>query len=423
MKTQSSSWKKATSAVSLVLLGGGLALGGNYLINSPESSAREEIGNTSGVDKAIAQEFGVSARSSFAIAQETTGDRSSDLPLAVPQNYVSQVVDRVGDSVVRIDASRKVATNVPAMYNDPFFRQFFGSQMPNIPNEQIQRGMGSGFVVSSDGLILTNAHVVEGSDRVKVTLKNGETYEGKVMGTDSLTDVAVIKIEAEELPAVTFADSDSLQPGEWAIAIGNPLGLDNTVTTGIVSATGRTSAQVGVADKRVSFVQTDAAINPGNSGGPLLNARGEVIGINTAIIQNAQGLGFAIPVNAARDIAEELIAKGKVDHPFLGIQMAEITPELKQELKSQKNLDVNAAEGILIIDVVPNSPAAQAGLKSGDVIQEIEGNKITKADEVQQAVAKTEVGEKLALGLLRNQKQLDLEVTVGILPQPQTMER
>lgn len=419
MKTQSSSWKKATSAVSLVLLGGGLALGGNYLINSPESFAREENGNTPAIDKADK----AMSSTSFAIAQETTGDRSSDLPLAVPQNYVSQVVERVGDSVVRIDASRKVATNVPAMYNDPFFRQFFGSQMPNIPNEQIQRGMGSGFVVSSDGLVLTNAHVVEGSDQVKVTLKNGETYDGKVMGTDSLTDVAVIKIEAEELPAVTFADSDSLQPGEWAIAIGNPLGLDNTVTTGIVSATGRTSAQVGVADKRVSFVQTDAAINPGNSGGPLLNARGEVIGINTAIIQNAQGLGFAIPVNTARDIAEELIAKGKVDHPFLGIQMAEITPELKQELKSQKNLDVNAAEGILIIDVVPNSPAAQAGLESGDVIQDIEGNKITKADEVQQAVAKTEVGEKLALGLLRNQKQLDLEVTVGILPQPQTMER
>ena len=396
--TQSSIWKKATSSISLVLLGGGIALGGNYLINSPESFAEEE--------------------SSAAVAE------TEEMAIAVPQNYVSDVVNRVGDSVVRIDASRTVATNVPAMFNDPFFRQFFGSQMPNIPNEQIQRGMGSGFVVSSDGLILTNAHVVEGSDRVKVTLKNGTTYEGEVMGTDSLTDVAVIKIEADaELPAVTFADSDQLQPGEWAIAIGNPLGLDNTVTTGIVSATGRTSAQVGVADKRVRFIQTDAAINPGNSGGPLLNAQGEVIGINTAIIQNAQGLGFAIPVNSARDIAEELIAKGKVDHPYLGIQMAGITPELKQELSRQKNLNVNADEGIVIIDVVPDSPAARAGLQSGDVIQEIAGNNITQADEVQQAVAKTEVGDKLALGLLRDEKQLELDVTVGILPQPQRMNR
>ena len=387
--------KKATSSLSLVLLGGGIALGGNYLVNSPESFAREGISST-------------------------VAEKETPVAIAVPQNYVSDVVRQVGDSVVRIDASRTVATNVPAAFNDPFFRQFFGSQMPNLPNEQIQRGMGSGFVVSSDGLILTNAHVVEGSDKVKVTLKNGQTYEGKVMGTDSLTDVGVIKIEAdEELPAVVFADSDGLQPGEWAIAIGNPLGLDNTVTTGIVSATGRTSAQVGVADKRVSFIQTDAAINPGNSGGPLLNAKGEVIGINTAIIQNAQGLGFAIPVNSARDIAEELIAKGKVDHSYLGIQMAEITPELKQELKRQKNLDVNADSGILVVDVVPNSPADRAGLKSGDVIREIEGKDITEADEVQQAVAKTDVGEKLNLGLLRNEKQLDLDVTVGVLPQPQ----
>ena len=399
---QSSVWKKATSSLSLVLLGGGIALGGNYLVNSPESFAVERT------------------QSDRQVSQKT---ETPEVAIAVPQNYVSDVVNRVGDSVVRIDASRKVTTNVPAAFNDPFFKQFFGSQMPNIPSEQIQKGMGSGFVVSSDGLILTNAHVVEGSDKVKVTLKNGQTYEGQVMGTDSLTDVAVIKIEAESLPAATFADSDNLQPGEWAIAIGNPLGLDNTVTTGIVSATGRTSAQVGVADKRVSFIQTDAAINPGNSGGPLLNAQGEVIGINTAIIQNAQGLGFAIPVNAARDIAEELIAKGKVDHPFLGIQMATITPELKQELQSQSNIQVNATEGILIMNVVPNSPAERAGLKSGDVIQEIEGNQITKADEVQQAVAKTKVGEQLNLGLIRSDRQLDLAVKVGILPQPKVAQR
>lgn len=412
--TKSSIWNKAASSLTLLLLGGGIALGGNYLVNSPQSLADESSSN-----------FVTSAMSNMSNMTKATKDASTDseAAIAVPQNYVSQVVSRVGNSVVRIDASRKVATNVPAAFNDPFFKEFFGSQMPNIPSEQIQRGMGSGFVVSSDGLILTNAHVVEGSEQVKVTLKDGKTYQGKVMGTDPLTDVAVIKIEARGLPAVTFADSDTLQPGEWAIAIGNPLGLDNTVTTGIVSATGRSSAQVGVADKRVSFIQTDAAINPGNSGGPLLNAQGQVIGINTAIIQNAQGLGFAIPVNAARDIAEELIATGKADHPFLGIQMAQITPELKQELKSQKNLAVNAMEGILIVEVVPDSPADLAGLKSGDVINKIAEQKVTTADQVQQAVEKTDVGKKISLGLIRNDKQLDLAVKVGILPQPQKVNR
>jgi serine protease Do len=407
--TKSSIWNKAASSLTLLLLGGGIALGGNYLVNSPQSLAKESRVNlvTSAITDATKD------------ATDATTDTDSEAAIAVPQNYVSRVVSRVGNSVVRIDASRKVATNVPAAFNDPFFKEFFGSQMPNIPNEQIQRGMGSGFVVSSDGLILTNAHVVEGSDQVKVTLKDGKTYQGKVMGTDPLTDVAVVKIEATGLPAVTFADSDTLQPGEWAIAIGNPLGLDNTVTTGIVSATGRSSAQVGVADKRVSFIQTDAAINPGNSGGPLLNSQGQVIGINTAIIQNAQGLGFAIPVNAARDIAEELIATGKVDHPFLGIQMAQITPELKQELKSQKDFAVDATEGILIVEVVPDSPADRAGLKSGDVINQIAEQKITTAAQVQQAVEKTEVGKKINLGLLRNDQQLNLAVKVGILPQPQ----
>ena len=403
---QSTLWKKATTSLSLVLLGGGIALGGNYLINSPQSFAKDTTDSTT------------------AFKAETVAQKEvEEVAIAVPRNYVSDVVNQVGDSVVRIDASRTVSTNVPAIYNDPFFRQFFGSQMPNIPNKQIQRGFGSGFVVSSDGLILTNAHVVDGSDNVKVTLKNGRTFEGEVMGTDPLTDVAVIKIEAEDLPAVTFADSEQLQPGEWAIAIGNPLGLDNTVTTGIVSATGRSSAQVGVADKRVSFIQTDAAINPGNSGGPLLNAKGEVIGINTAIIQNAQGIGFAIPVNTARNIAEELIAKGKVDHPFLGIQMLTITPELKEQLKTSQNIGVEAESGILIVDVVPNSPANKAGLRAGDVIQTIAGQTVTQPDEVQQAVEKTKVGDKLTLGLQRDAKQANIAVTVGILPTSNQLER
>ncbi|NJK58222.1 MAG: PDZ domain-containing protein [Pleurocapsa sp. SU_5_0] len=393
--TKTLSWKKTTSSVSLILLGGGITLGGNYLINSPKSLADREN------------------KTNLAATPTTPG------AIAVCQNYVSDVVNRVGNTVVRIDAVGKVATNVPSTFNDPDtpLKQFFGSQTPNIPSEQTQKGMGSGFVVSSDGLILTNAHVVEGSSRVKVTIKNGQTYQGRVMGTDPLTDVAVIKIEADSLPAVTFADSDQLQPGESAIAIGNPLGLDNTVTTGIVSATGRTSAQVGAADKRVSFIQTDAAINPGNSGGPLLNAQGEVIGINTAIMQNAQGLGFATPGNAAKDIAEELIATGKADHPFLGIEMVQITPEFKQELKTQKNLRIDA-EGIVIVGVVRNSPAERAGIKSGDVIQAIDEQKITTVAQVQQAVEQTNIGEKLNLGLIRNDRQLDLAVKVGLLPQP-----
>ena len=393
---KSTTLKKATASLSLLVLGGGIALGGNYLINSPQSVAEDTT-----AEKKVAQV-----------------DRAKGV-IAVPQNYVSKVVGKVGNSVVRIDASRTVATNSSPMFNDPFFRQFFGSQIPNIPQERVQRGFGSGFVVSSDGLILTNAHVVDGSDEVNVTLKDGRTFAGKVMGTDSLTDVAVIKIEAEDLPAVSFADSEQLQPGEWAIAIGNPLGLDNTVTTGIVSATGRSSAQVGVADKRVSFIQTDAAINPGNSGGPLLNAQGEVIGINTAIIQNAQGLGFAIPVNTARDIAEQLIANGKVEHPYLGIQMAEITPELQQQLKSSKNLDIGTDKGVLIVDVVPNSPADNAGLKSGDVILEVAEREITKADEVQKAVSKTKVDSKVTLMVQRNGKTQDIQVKIGVLPQPQ----
>ena len=399
---KSTAIKKVTTSLSLLVLGGGLALGANHLIDTPESFANNAISNNS-------------------IARAEADNEEN--AIEIPQNYVSKVVQEVGNSVVRIDASRTVATNIPPMFNDPFFRQFFGSQIPNVPQERVQRGFGSGFIVSSDGLILTNAHVVDNSDEVNVTLKDGRTYEGEVMGTDSLTDVAVIKIEAEELPAVTFADSETLQPGEWAIAIGNPLGLDNTVTTGIVSATGRSSAQVGIADKRVSFIQTDAAINPGNSGGPLLNARGQVIGINTAIIQNAQGLGFAIPVNTARDIAEELIAKGKVEHPYLGIQMAGITPELRQQLKARSNIDLGTDKGVLIVDVVPNSPASQAGLRSGDVILEIADTSVSQADEVQKAVSKVEVNSDVVLRVRRNGKPQNIKVRVGVLPQSQQTMR
>ncbi|HEY9845743.1 MAG TPA: trypsin-like peptidase domain-containing protein, partial [Candidatus Caenarcaniphilales bacterium] len=260
----------------------------------------------------------------------------AQLPAALPGNtstsFIATAVEKTGPAVVRIDASRTVRTRAPSIFNDPFFRRFFGSEIPTAPSTRVIRGSGSGFVLKANGLILTNAHVVNGADTVAVTLKDGRNFTGKVLGQDELTDVAVVKIEANNLPAVALGNSAQLRPGEWAIAIGNPLGLDNTVTAGIISATGRSSAQVGAPDKRVGFIQTDAAINPGNSGGPLLNQQGQVVGMNTAIIGGAQGLGFAIPINRAQEVANELIAKGKVEHPYLGIQMATLTPSLKDTL-------------------------------------------------------------------------------------------
>ncbi len=388
-------WQKATASLSLMLLGGGIALGGNYLLDTPQLSARTP------------------ESSAIFTAQQNPQQVTTT---ATPHTFVTEVVNKVGPSVVRINASRTVATRSPEAFNDPFFRRFFGSQIPQMPEEQIQRGTGSGFIVSSDGLILTNAHVVDGADKVTVTLKDGRTLNGTVLGTDSLTDMAVVKIEADDLAAVAFGDSDQLQIGEWAIAIGNPLGLDNTVTTGIISATGRNSSQIGVGDKRVDFIQTDAAINPGNSGGPLLNANGEVVGINTAIIRNAQGIGFAIPINTARNIAEQLIAKGRVDHPFLGVRMASLTPEIREQLRNTREFEIADEEGVLIVEIVPNSPAARAGLRTGDVIKSINGQAIKIPDQVQQAVEKTKIGERLSLQLARQGRVIDLNVEVGVMP-------
>lgn len=338
-------------------------------------------------------------------------------------NFVTQVVQRVGPAVVRIEASRTVTSRLPAEFNDPFFRRFFGSQLPQ-QQERVQRGTGSGFLISADGSILTNAHVVDGADTVRVILKDGRSFQGKVLGTDNLTDVAVVKIQANNLPTLTVGNSDQLQPGQWAIAIGNPLGLDNTVTTGIISATGRTSNQIGAPDKRVEYIQTDAAINPGNSGGPLLNYRGEVIGMNTAIIQGAQGLGFAIPIKTAQRISNQLIATGKVQHPYLGIQMVGLTPQIKQNINSDPNsgLTVDRDKGVLVVRVLPNSPAARAGLRAGDVIQKLNGQAVTDASNVQRAVENAQVGGQLQLELWRNGRNLNLAVQAGAFPTQQQVK-
>ena len=396
--TKKLSWQQPAKYLSLVLLGAAIPISGNYVLSRNPLSAQP-----------------ANSQEAFALPTATT---VAGLPPTTDTNFVTAVVDKVGPAVVRINSSRTVTTQVPEVFRDPFFRDFFGSQLPRQPQRQVERGTGSGFIISADGRILTNAHVVDGADTVSVILKDGRKYQGKVLGKDPVTDVAVVKIEANNLPAVALGNSERLKPGEWAIAIGNPLGLDNTVTTGIISATGRSSSAItGDPDKRVSFIQTDAAINPGNSGGPLLNARGEVIGMNTAILQGTQGLGFAIPINTAQRISQQLIAKGKVEHAYLGIQMAELTPELKQNINSDPNsgLTVDQDSGVLVIKVMPNSPAAKAGLRAGDVIHQIDGQAVKSANAVQQAVENSSVGQQMRIGLHRNGQNINLAVRPGAL--------
>jgi Do/DeqQ family serine protease len=340
------------------------------------------------------------------------------LGAATAPNFIEGIVNQTGPAVVRIDSSRTVATQTPDGFNDPIFRQFFGNQMPDMPAEHTERGVGSGFITRGDGRIITNAHVVDGADTVKVTLKDGRSFDGKVLGEDTVTDVAVVQVEAKDLPTVTLGNSDQLRPGQWAIAIGNPLGLDNTVTAGIISATGRSSGQVGIPDQRVNFIQTDAAINPGNSGGPLLNDQGQVIGMNTAIIQGAQSIGFAIPINKGQQIADQLASQGKVDHAYLGIQMVTLTPDVKQTLNSDPNsgLSVTEDQGVLVARVMPDSPAAKAGLRAGDVIQQIDGKAVTQADEVQQVVEGTSLNSRLSLQIKRNGQSETIAVQPGAFP-------
>ena len=335
-------------------------------------------------------------------------------------NFIARAAKKVGPAVVRIDATREVEEDSSDLLQQPFFRRFFGDELPQHHHERIERGTGSGFILTPDGQLLTNAHVVEGTQQVKVTLKNGQVLQGRVIGSDPMTDVAVVKINANNLPAVTLGAAETLQPGEWAIAIGNPLGLDNTVTVGIISALGRSSSEVGVPDKRVRFIQTDAAINPGNSGGPLLNAQGQVIGINTAIRADAQGLGFAIPIETAQRIAKQLTAKGKAEHPYLGIQMVTLNPEVQQELNENGKFPfkITQDKGVLIVDVLDNSPAARAGFQVGDAIQLVGGRPVATAADVQERVEASAIGELLQVSVQRQGKETIIAVRPGAMPLP-----
>jgi len=335
-------------------------------------------------------------------------------------SFVAAAVKAVGDSVVRIDTERTVTRQRPTdpLMDDPLFRQFFGGDSySQMPREERMRGQGSGFIVDQTGVILTNAHVVDKADRVTVTLKDGRVFDGTVKGVDEVTDLAVVKIDGKALPVAPLGNSDSIQVGDWAIAVGNPLGLDNTVTLGIVSTLKRSSAQVGIPDKRLDFIQTDAAINPGNSGGPLLNDRGEVIGINTAIRADAMGIGFAIPINKAKEIEIRLAKGERITHPYLGVQMTTLTPELAK----QNNTDPNSAflvpevKGVVVVRVLPNTPAEKAGLRRGDVVTDIDGQKIANAEQLQQLVESSQIGQTLKLQVQRGNLSKQLSVKTAEL--------
>jgi S1-C subfamily serine protease len=341
-------------------------------------------------------------------------------PIARSNSFVAAAVNRVGNAVVRIDTERTITRSPDALLSDPFFRRFFGD-IPTQPYEERLQGQGSGFIVDGNGTILTNAHVVEDADRVTVSLKDGRKFEGTVVGVDEVTDLAVVKIDVrdEGLPTAALGDSDSVQVGDWAIAVGNPLGLDNTVTLGIVSTLNRSSSLVGIPDKRVDFIQTDAAINPGNSGGPLLNEQGEVIGINTAIRANAMGIGFAIPINKVKEIMPILERGEQVSHPYLGVQIATLTPDVAKRNNEDPNATVMLPEvnGVLVVGVVPNSPAASAGIRRGDVITEINGQPVTSADRLQRLVDQTQVGQSLQVTLSRGDRTQRLSVRTADLQQ------
>lgn len=335
-------------------------------------------------------------------------------------SFVARAIELTGPSVVRIDTERVVTRRMNPMLEDPFFQDFFGNQFSQqIPNQQKVAGQGSGFIVDKEGIILTNAHVVDKADRVIVTLKDGRTFEGEVKGSDEITDLAVVKIDPQgnDLPIAPLGDSESVNVGDWAIAVGNPVGLNNTVTLGIISTLDRPSASVGIPDKRIDFIQTDAAINPGNSGGPLLNSAGEVIGINTAIRADATGIGFAIPINKAKELQDILASGQQVAHPYIGVQMITLTPEIARKNNEDPNSPVLIPEvsGVLVVRVIPETPAAVAGIRMGDVILKVDNQKITDGTQLQSLVEKAGVNKNIKVTVQRGENILDFVVKTAQL--------
>lgn len=323
-------------------------------------------------------------------------------------------------AVVNISTSRVVkgqAGPISPFMDDPMFKHFFGDQFRQfqIPRERREASLGSGVIVSSDGYIVTNAHVVDKADEIKVLLSDKREFTGKVVGSDPKSDIAVIKISGKNLPVIVWGDSDSIEVGEYALAIGNPFGLNSTITLGIISAVGR--ANMGI-EQYENFIQTDAAINPGNSGGALVNTRGEMIGINTAIFSRTggnMGIGFAIPSNMAKSVMDSLVKTGKVVRGYLGVSIQDVST------KMAKQFGLEQAQGALISDIVSGSPAEQAGLKSGDIVLRFDGKAIDGSSMLRNRVAETPVGKNVEMEILRDKKPLKLSIKIAEQPKDMNM--
>src|SRR5712692_1476524 len=326
------------------------------------------------------------------------------------------VAQHVRPAVVHLGTIQKAKSrrgpNMPQGNDDPFFRdffnQFFGSEGPDSRSEFRRPGLGSGVIIDKRGLVLTNFHVVKGADEILIRLSDKREYRGQILGTDPKTDLAVIRFQPDhELTLATLGNSEALRVGEWAIAIGNPFGLDQTVTVGVISATGR--SEVGIATYE-NFIQTDASINPGNSGGPLVNLKGEVIGINTAIVAAGQGIGFAIPINMVKRVVDQLVDKGKVVRGWLGVALQPLSPDLAQ------SLGLAGTNGAVVGSTITGSPAAQAGLLQGDVIVAYDSTPVDDYRHVQRLVAETRVGKSVTLQIVRKKQKMDLAVTIAEVP-------
>ena len=333
------------------------------------------------------------------------------LPTAVRVGSYHEAVQRAAPSVVNIFTSKEIRTQRHPLLNDPIFRRFFGEQLPD--EAQRASSLGSGVIVSTNGYVLTNHHVVEAADEIEVALADGKKLLAKVVGNDPETDLAVLRISAENLPAITFGSSDALKVGDVVLAIGNPFAVGQTVTGGIVSALGRTGLGINTFE---NFIQTDAAINPGNSGGALIDAGGNLVGINTAIFSRSggsMGIGFAIPVSTAKMVLEQIVKNGSVTRGWIGVELRELTPADAEAFK------LGAARGALIAVVLRDGPADKAGVRPGDVVTEIQGKPVVDPTAMLNLVAALPPGAPAKVKVRRQGKEIETTISVGRRPKPQ----